>query len=505
MMKKNIVTLSVCLLLSLLIVIGLPLVFRESRTLDISADTNSLIKQKVVEYSSEKRTYDKLYYNGELLGTITDLDRIYEGIENEYKNYEDRFPDTALGLNEDLYLVKEDTFNIVENKDEEILRYLIDNELLGIRTNAIEFSTASGIYDIIYVNNLEDFYTARDQFLTNFISEDTLNSLRNNEVIPEPSDFGTTDMNLWIEETMTFTEAFVSPNDIFTTSNEIYNYLCYGRNSERQYYETVEGDTLSGVGYRFQNMSPRQLMMLNPDTIYSEDQVLTVGTTLNVTYFSSPITVVVTKDRLAQEVINPENPIYRTDPSLPTGSMVIEVEESNGLKNVLYEETWVNGVLQSGDAKSSVVVREPVQGIIAVGTMKVPNVGSGNYIWPVDNPGITCNWGCYYGHTGTDIVNRYNRYGPIYAIDTGIVETASYHYINGNYIVIDHGGGIKSYYGHCSAMYVVPGQAVQRGEVIGQIGMTGYASGPHVHLHFIVDGVITNACNFMNCGSLPGG
>ena len=502
MNKKNILILIICFLLSLIIALGVPLVFGESKTISVEAKTDSLIEQKVTGYSDHKITYSKLYYNGTLLGTITDLDRIYEGIEEEYRNYEDRFPDTALGLSEDLYIVQEDTFNVVENKDEEILRYLISNNLLGVKTNAIEFSTASGIYDIIYVNNLDDFYTARDQFLLNFISEDVLDSLRNNEEISEPSDFGTKDMNLSIEETMTFTEAFVSPSEIFTSRNEIYNYLCYGRNSERQYYETVEGDTLAGVGYRFQNMSPRQLMMLNPDIIYSEDQVLGVGTMLNVTYFSSPITVVVTKNRLAQETINPENPVYRTDPNLPTGSLVIEVKEENGLKNVLYEETWVNGVLQTGSAKSSVVVKEPVQGVIVVGTMKVPNVGSGNYIWPVDNPHITCGWGCYYGHTGTDIVNRYNKYGPIYAIDTGIVETASYHYINGNYIVIDHGGGIKTYYGHCSAMYVVPGQTVQRGEVIGQIGKTGVATGPHVHLHFIIDGVITNACNFMNCASI---
>ena len=503
-MKKNWISLIICFILSLLVVIGLPFIMKTSDVIAIEHPTKAIIDQKVTEYSSKKVTYNKIYHSGKLIGVITDLGKIYEGIENEYKNYEEDFPDTTLGLSEDLYIVQEDSYNIFEDKDDEIMAYLTDNSLLGIKTNAIEFSTANGVYDIIYVNDLNDFYAARDQFLLNFVSEDTLTALRNSDTISEPSDFGTREMNLKIEETMNFTQAFVPPSEIFTNETQIYNYLCYGRNSERQYYETVEGDTLRGVGYRFQNMSPKQLMMLNPDIISSEDQVLAVGTTLNVTYFSSPITVVVTKDRLTQEVINPENPEYKTDPSLAAGVRVVEVEEENGLKNVLYEETWVNGVLQTGSAKSSVVVREPVQGVITVGTQKVVNYGSGNYIWPVDNPAISCGWGCYYGHTGTDIVNLYDRYGPVYAIDTGVVETASYHYINGNYIVIDHGNDIKSYYGHLSAMFVSPGQTVQRGDVIGQIGMTGWATGPHVHLHFLVGGVITNACNYMNCSSLSG-
>ena len=504
-MKKNILSLIICFVLSFLITFGLPLVFNNEKVDALNHTTQSIINQKVIGYKDNKTTYHKLYNKDKLVGIITNLSDFYKGIENEYKSYEDKFPNTTLGLSNDLLIVNEDSFNVFENRDEDILKYLVDNSLLGVKTNAIEFSTSQGVYDIIYVNNLDDFYKARDQFLLNFVSEDTLETLRKNETVNEPTDFGTVDMNLKIEESMNFQEAFVSPDQIYTTVNEIYDYLCYGRNEERQYYETIEGDTLRGVGYRFKNMSPRQLMMLNPDIIFSEEQMLSVGTVLNVTYFKSPITVVVTKDRLTQEVINPENPEYKTDPTLPSGSRIVQVQEVSGLKNVLYEETWINGVLQSGKEKSSVVVREPIRGVIVMGTQRVPNIGSGNYIWPTDSPGITCLWGCYAGHTGTDIVNRYNPYGPIYAIDTGVVETASFHYINGNYVVIDHGGGVKTYYGHMSQMFVEPGQTVQRGDIIGMIGMTGWATGPHVHLHFIIDGVITNACNFLDCDSLLGG
>ena len=501
-MAKKIFGIITCLIFSCLIVFGIPFLYQQSKVIALDYTDTSIIAQDITGYSKDKETYYKLYNNGQLVGVITNMDTINDGIAEDYKKYEDEFPGTTLGLLDDLYIVEEDSYNIFENVDDQIMDYIIDNDLLGIKTNAIEFSTDGGVYDIIYVNSLDDFTEARDDFLLNFVSEDTLKALSENKKISGPTDFGTTEMNLSIAETMTFTDAFVAPDKIYTSVSEIYNYLCYGRTTERQYYETVEGDTLQGVGAKFQNMSSKQVMMINPDKIFSEDQVLEPGMVLNVTYFSSPLTITVTKERLSQETVYADNPIYNTDSSLPAGTTRIDVEESNGSKNVLYEEKWVNGVLQSGSELSSVVVKEAVQAVITVGTQKVVSYGSGNYIWPVDNPTITCAWGCYYGHTGTDIVNSYNRYGPIYAIDTGTVAKATYNGIDGNFVEIDHGNDIFTHYGHMSKIVVSVGDVVQRGDIIGYIGMTGVATGPHVHLHFIVNGVITDACTIMDCTSI---
>lgn len=508
MKKKDIIGVIVCFLLSVLIVVGIPFLTGENTSAEVNYTTSSIIEQNVVSYTREKRTYNKLYNKGDLIGVIDDLDYFYSLINNEYEKYKDRFPNTSLGLIEDLYIVKEDGYVVFENKDDEIVDYLIDNNLLGVETNAIEFSTDSGVYDVIYVNNLEDFYNARDTFLLNFVSEDTLKSIRNNESISDPTDFGSVDIGVKIQETISYSKSYTSPSEIFTTEDEVYNYLSYGRNSERQYYTTVSGDTLRGIGYRYNNMSPKQLMLINKDKIFSEDQVLSEGMEINVTYFSSPITVVVTKERLAQEVIVPDSPEYVNDETIYSGETVIDTEEQNGVENVLYEETWVNGVLQTGSKKSSYVVREPIQGVIRVGTQKKPDVGTGNYVWPVDNPMITCGWGCYYisgigSHTGTDFVNQYEKYGAVYAADTGVVEKATYNSIDGNYVVINHQNGYKTHYGHMSSILVSEGQVVTRGEQIGVMGATGYATGVHTHFHFIVDGVLTDACTIMDCTTIP--
>jgi murein DD-endopeptidase MepM/ murein hydrolase activator NlpD len=59
----------------------------------------------------------------------------------------------------------------------------------------------------------------------------------------------------------------------------------------------------------------------------------------------------------------------------------------------------------------------------------------------------------------------------------------------GNAIILDHGGSTSTLYGHCSQIFVSTGQDVQRGQAIGAVGMTGRATGPHLHFEVRVNGV----------------
>jgi len=72
---------------------------------------------------------------------------------------------------------------------------------------------------------------------------------------------------------------------------------------------------------------------------------------------------------------------------------------------------------------------------------------------------------------------------PVYAAEAGIVQRTGYGAIGGNYIRILHPNGVVTYYGHLApgGILVSPGQSISRGERIGQVGMTGFATGCHVH------------------------
>lgn len=82
-------------------------------------------------------------------------------------------------------------------------------------------------------------------------------------------------------------------------------------------------------------------------------------------------------------------------------------------------------------------------------------------------------------HTGVDIGAGYGT--PIHAAGTGVVIMSGYMRGYGNTVIIDHGGGVSTLYGHCSELNVSEGQSVKRGQVVARVGSTGLATGPHLH------------------------
>ena len=93
-------------------------------------------------------------------------------------------------------------------------------------------------------------------------------------------------------------------------------------------------------------------------------------------------------------------------------------------------------------------------------------------------------------HQGLDISTEKGQ--PVYATANGEIESASYVGDYGNLIVIQHGFGLTTRYGHLSGFAVKPGQAVKRGQVIGYVGATGRATGSHLHYEILANGQLLN-------------
>ena len=124
----------------------------------------------------------------------------------------------------------------------------------------------------------------------------------------------------------------------------------------------------------------------------------------------------------------------------------------------------------------------------------------GKFIWPCDlsvkriSSGYGYRTYYIYGkkvtdfHRGIDIPSAVGT--DIYAAQTGKVVVATKHSSYGNYIVVDHGGGISTLYAHCSKLLVSVGDTVKQGDHIAEMGATGNVTGPHLHFEVRVDGKI---------------
>ena len=98
-------------------------------------------------------------------------------------------------------------------------------------------------------------------------------------------------------------------------------------------------------------------------------------------------------------------------------------------------------------------------------------------------------------HTGLDIAT--SKGTPIKAAASGTVTFSGYKGSYGYMVVISHGNGVQTYYGHCNELYVSAGASVSQGQAIAAVGSTGNSTGPHLHLEVRVNGVAYNPQNYI--------
>jgi murein DD-endopeptidase MepM/ murein hydrolase activator NlpD len=122
--------------------------------------------------------------------------------------------------------------------------------------------------------------------------------------------------------------------------------------------------------------------------------------------------------------------------------------------------------------------------------------GSGVLSWPVSGP-ITSPFGVRWGrmHEGIDIAVGTGT--PVHAAAGGTVIYAGWMEGYGNLVVIDHGNGLSTAYGHNSALASSVGQSVSAGQVIAYSGSTGHSTGPHVHFEVRVNGAPVDPLGYL--------
>ncbi len=261
-------------------------------------------------------------------------------------------------------------------------------------------------------------------------------------------------------------------------------------------YEVELGDTLYGIIEKL-DVTMDELMDMNPQLNKDPNKnVLHVGDTFVISREVPLVTVETVEVATFAEPVDYETE-YRDSSSYYEGEEVVIQSGKNGRARIKARITRDNGREVAREILSRKVIQEPVTKIVVRGTKPVPpKKGTGTFIRPV-NVAIYSGYGWRWGrmHYGIDLPASIGT--PIRASDGGTVTLAGWYYGYGLTVIIDHGGGYKTLYGHCNSISVSVGQQVYQGQTIAGVGVTGNVTGAHCHFEIFKNGVNVNPANYV--------
>lgn len=182
------------------------------------------------------------------------------------------------------------------------------------------------------------------------------------------------------------------------------------------------------------------------------------------------------------------------------------LKENYMLKLTDEEKTLQEQIAQYKEEQAD-LERKILASINWAGTMSIKFTG-GVMVWPIAMEGtyITSGYGnrlhpiqgVYKNHAGIDISGSNVNGAPVVAAADGVVTYAGWIGGYGNCIIINHGSGIVSLYGHGSETVATVGQVVKQGDIIMKVGSTGNSTGPHVHFEIRKNGEVVDPIPYLN-------
>lgn len=317
------------------------------------------------------------------------------------------------------------------------------------------------------------------------------------------SNIGYKDINVKstnIKENISISTNMIEPEKIMT-AEDAYNMIIKGKGIEKT-YEVQKGDTLWDIAIK-NNTTIENIQSINK----TEDiNKLQIGQKIKLSATEPYLNVETVADVKIQETI-PYDVEKVADSSIYKGTSKVKQNGTEGLADVEKTLTFVNGNEVSEKVLNKTVVKQPVKQVVAVGNKKKSynsyassssyNVASsGKFIQPSRG-----YFSSYFGsrgsgyHTGLDIAGSTGS--PIVAAESGVVSFAGWNGNYGNCVIISHGGGYQTLYGHASKIYVHQGQRVSRGDTIAAVGSTGRSTGPHCHFEVRLNGTPQNPLKYM--------
>ena len=443
--------------------------------------------------TSEPNVYYKVYLEDEVLGVIKSKTELENYIDKQGDSIKEKLGVLNVYAPTGIKIEKIATYDSEVSEVEDI--YALIEEKASFTVKGYQFTirkyseeTEKEIVSYIYTTSEDVFTDAITEFINAYVGEDVYVSFKNNEVV-EITTTGSRTENIYIDENITIKEKYISTTEkIYTDSKELSQFLLFGKNIEMKEYTVKAGETIEQIAYN-NEISVNELILSNP-TFSGENQLVFAGQVVTIGVPDPQLSAV-----LEEYVVEDQEVQYTTvevyDETMNMGKTEVRQEGENGIVRVAQRVRTVNGVVTYVDPISKTELKPTVNKVVALGSKYVPSVGSTeNWHWPTDSGWVISSgygWridpytGTRSFHGAIDIAGTgYNS--NIYAATNGVVYRNGYTSVNGYYVIINHNNGYYTHYGHMIRKSdLTVGQTVAKGDIIGHVGSTGAATGPHVH------------------------
>lgn len=443
---------------------------------------------------SPKNVY-KVYLDGKEIGNVKDKNELEEYINEEQKELKEKYNVNKVYVPEGVDIQKCITYKKDVKTAKQINNIIKEKKPFTVEGYKVTIKTNSSEEEDITINVLDKdmFDKAIKSVVEAFVSKEDVKNYEN-DTQPEIKETGTLIEDIYVDQNINIKHDYISTDEeIFTDEKTLTKYLLFGSLKEDQYYTVEEGDTIESIAYK-NKLATEEFLIVNPE-FTSSNNILSVGQQVKVGLINPIVDVVVETHNVIDQASQYKT-VTQEDASMDYGKEVVVSEGQDGMDRLTTKIKTVNGETTNVVIVSSETLTPSVDKVVKVGTKIYAGGGtapimSGSWAWPtISQYYISSYFGYRWGkvHEAIDIAGS-GEGSPIYAAGSGVVVTSQNKGSLGNHVTIDHGNGYYTLYAHLHSRNVTVGQTVQRGQQIGTMGHTGFATGTHLHFGLYRNGM----------------
>lgn len=443
---------------------------------------------------SPKEVY-KVYLDGKVIGNINDKKELEDYINDEQKDLKEKYDVNKVYIPSGVNIQKCTTYEKEILTAKQIHNLIKEEKPFTVKGYKITIKPSSDEEEKITINVIDKkmFDKSIRSVVEAFVNSKDIDNYEN-DTQPAIKDVGAIIEDIYIGQDITIKEDYISTNEeIFIDEKKLTKYLLFGEIKEDQYYTVQEGDTIESIAYNHK-LATEEFLVVNPE-FNSKNNLLSVGQQVKVGLIN-PIVDVVVESHNVIDQDSQYKTVTEEDSSLAYGTEKVITEGQNGVERLTTKIKTVNGETTNVVIVGSETITPSVDKVVKVGTKMTsfpgtPAIMSGSWAWPtISQYYISSYFGYRWGkiHEAIDIAGS-GEGSPIFAAGSGTVVASQNKGSLGNHVTIDHGNGYYTLYAHLHSRNVQVGQTVQKGQQIGTMGHTGFATGTHLHFGLYKNGL----------------